>query len=320
MKPDITLSIVTGGNKEMLLEFLRSIKRLSSGVSCEIIILEYKKSDDTYEKVLEEFSEVKFIRARKIKGFGENHNEIAGHASGKYFAVLNDDMILRNNAFKIIVDYMEKNPKVGIAGARLHNPDGTIQPSAFTSFSTPASELYRTLRLDSLVSGDLTSGRDFTTIFGRCSGRHNEAREVMHLMGACLVFKKEIFDSLGGFDEAFKLGYEDQDICRRAALNGWRVVFFPDAEITHIGHQTIGKLGVGYNMKMLESRLFYHKKWNGAAGYFLARVFILTQALQVILISALRLPLSKKSGGAKSEIERGIKMIKISLGKKEPDI
>lgn len=314
--PDLTISIVTGGNCGMVCDFLKSVKKHTASVKYETIILEYKKIDNTEEMIAKEFPEVVFLHAPQVRGYGQNHNDILRRAKGRYLAVLNDDMILENDALGILARYMDAHPEVGVAGAQLLNPDGSIQPSSYVSFSTPVSELTRMVRLDALSKKDLTGGKSFPTVFGRCSGNHDKPHNTAHIMGSCMVFRREVFLESGGFDERFFLGYEDQDICRRIRLKGHKVFYLPEARITHLGHKTVGKTGSSGSLRMIESRIFYHDKWNSRMGSLMARLCIAGQALQVMAAALLLRLVPGKKDYASSELNRAIFTFKKAFTRK----
>jgi hypothetical protein len=312
--PDLTLSIVTGGNRDLVIDFLRSVKHHTKGISYETIVLEYKKTDDTADAISGEFPDARILESDKVRGFGENHNAILHHARGRYVAILNDDMVLKNNALGLMVEYADEHPEAGIIAPRLYNPDGTIQPSSYVSWSTPFAEFMRMLRIDGFLKKDLCGGRDFPTVFGHCSGRHHETREVSHLMGACLVVRRDLMVQVMGFDERFVMGFEDQDLCRRLHNLGHKIVYYPEAEIIHLGHRSIGKEGSDSRIKMLASRLYYHNKWYGEFGGMPVRFILMCQAFEVILGSFVMGIIPGHFNRSRLETARGMDMLRYLLG------
>lgn len=314
IEPDLTLSIVTGGNRNLVMDFLRSIKDHTRGISYETIVLEYKKTDDTKEAVSEEFPEVRILDSDRIRGFGENHNIILHHARGRYVAILNDDMVLKNNALGLMVQYAKEHPEAGVIASRLYNADETIQPSSYVSWSTPFAEFIRMLRLDGFLKKSLCGGRDFLTVFGKCSGRHHETREVKHLMGACLMVRRDLLVQVKGFDERFFMSFEDQDLCRRIHNLGHKIVYYPEAEIVHLGHKSIGMEGSKSRINMLESRFYFHQKWYGDFWGMLVRFFLISQALEVVLGSLIMGIIPGHFNRARLETTRGMDMLRYLLG------
>ena len=65
------------------------------------------------------------------------------------------------------------------------------------------------------------------------------------MTGACLLVRKEAFDEVGGFDERFPVAYNDVDFCLRLRERGWRIVFTPDAILTHVESASFGSHGKG---------------------------------------------------------------------------
>jgi GT2 family glycosyltransferase len=125
---------------------------------------------------------------------------------------------------------MRAHPGVGAAGPRIHNADGTLQPTArkFPDFTTGiagrSSWLTRVLPKNPLSRHNLLGREDA-----------DEALDVDWVSGACLIARRDAFESIGGMDEGFFLYWEDADFCRRLHHAGWRIVYLPAATITHVG-------------------------------------------------------------------------------------
>jgi GT2 family glycosyltransferase len=110
------------------------------------------------------------------------------------------------------------DPRVGVVGCRLKNPDGSPQASS-GSFPT----LFSTIR-----------GLFLPRSRRKCSHRpEGVPQSVDWVTGGCLLVRRECFQQLNGLDDSFFLYYEDVDFCRRAAQGGWTVWFDPSLEITH---------------------------------------------------------------------------------------
>ena len=62
---------------------------------------------------------------------------------------------------------------------------------------------------------------------------HNEALSVDWLSGCCLMIPKNVFEEVNGFDENYFLFNEDVDLCRMVHQTGKKVIYFPEAKVTH---------------------------------------------------------------------------------------
>lgn len=172
---------------------------------------------------------------RPNRGFTGGNNLIlypalqSAHAP-QYALLLNADTIVRPNAFKQLVDFMDQHPNVGIAGSRMENPDGTPQRSAFR-FPSPLSEFEGNLRFG-LVSWLLARW----TVAPPVSG---EACETDWLSGACIIVRREVFRDIGLLDEGYFTYFEDVDFCFNARKAGWPIWYVPTSRVVHlIGRST----------------------------------------------------------------------------------
>lgn len=93
--------------------------------------------------------------------------------------------------------------------------------------------------------------------------------DVDQLMGAALLVRKSVIDRIGGFDESFFMYYEEVDLCRRIKHNGSRIVFLPQASVTHLAGRSSQQIPAVKRIMMLKSMLKYFRKNRGFAITFL---------------------------------------------------
>jgi GT2 family glycosyltransferase len=170
------------------------------------------------------------------RGFTGGHNVILRPALGstdppQYALLLNADTIVRPNAFKALVDFMDENPKVGIATSRLEDPDGTPQRAAFR-FHTPLSEFDRAVRFDAL------SRHLKHLVIG--PSELETAGEAEWVAGASMIIRREVFRDIGLLDEGYFTYFEDIDFCLNARRAGWAIWYVPASRVVHLVSQTTG--------------------------------------------------------------------------------
>jgi GT2 family glycosyltransferase len=149
----------------------------------------------------------------------------------RYFLLLNADTIVRPNAFKGLLDFMDAHPKVGIAGCRLEEPDGTPQRSAFR-FQSPASEFESGLKLG-LVTRLLQRRIVAPPV-------RDEIFETDWVSGACMIVRKEVFRDIGLLDEGLYTYFDDCDFCFNARKAGWSTWYVPTGRVVHLVGQSTG--------------------------------------------------------------------------------
>jgi GT2 family glycosyltransferase len=176
----------------------------------------------------------------------------------EYFLLLNADTIVRPNAFKALLDFMDEHPKVGIAGCRLEEPDGAPQRSAFR-FQSPASEFEATLKLG-LVTRLLAKWMVAPPV-------RNEAFQTDWVTAACMMIRREVFRDVGLLDEGYYTYFDDCDFCFNACKKGWPTWYVPTGHVVHlkgrstgVKRQNPGRLPTYY----FEARRRYFLKNHGA--------------------------------------------------------
>jgi GT2 family glycosyltransferase len=148
-----------------------------------------------------------------------------------YFWLLNPDTVVRVGAGRVLAEFLNRHPRVGIVGSRLEQPDGTPQRSAFRFPS---------------VLGEWENGFRFGPV-SRLLRRHvvappvrAESHPTDWLSGASLMVRRSMLEQVGLLDEGFFLYFEEVDLCRRAARAGWRCWYVPESRVVHLVSQSTG--------------------------------------------------------------------------------
>lgn len=170
-----------------------------------------------------------------------------------YVLLLNSDTIVRPGAFKALVDFMDRNPAVGIAGSRLENPDGTPQRSAFR-FQSPLSEFEANLKLG-LVTRLLSPWIVAPPV-------RNETFPTDWVSGASMIIRRQVLDDVGLLDEGYFTYFDDIDYCFNARQKGWSTWYVPASRVVHLVGQTTGVNSTPKRLPayMLEARRRYFLK------------------------------------------------------------
>jgi GT2 family glycosyltransferase len=149
----------------------------------------------------------------------------------QYVLLLNADTIVRPNAFKILVDFMDQHPNVGIAGSRLEDPDGTPQRSAFR-FPSALSEFEGGLKL-----GPVSRLLERWVVAPPVP---DEACETDWMAGASMIVRREVFRDVGVLDEGYFTFFEDVDFCFNVRKAGWPIWYVPASRVVHLVGQSTG--------------------------------------------------------------------------------
>jgi GT2 family glycosyltransferase len=279
---DLSICILTLNHKQMLSDCLDSIYKNSLHISIEVIIVDSGSNDGTIQMLEAEFPNIKLIKNSKFPGFASSNNTAFEYVSGRYIMILNDDTKVLTDCLRKLVNYMDTNPKTGAIGPKLINSDLSHQYSSYLSFPSLKTELLtKTIQLawlrDKFINIAKTNN-DQLDQYGLRNGNLNKTRYVKHLMGACIMVRKEIIESVGNLDGQFYLSLEDQDWCKRIGDAGWDVVYLPESQVIHFGNQSVSKIS-NFGKIYLQSRCYFQKKHYGFVSYIALRFLILLIAL-----------------------------------------
>jgi len=254
----ISVIIVSFNVKDHLIRCLESLEREENRGLVDIIVVDNASWDGTL-KILEGFLsdsvKTKAISNKENVGFARACNQGAKINGGEYLLFLNPDTVVPAGTLGALAEYMDRNQDVSIIGPRITYPDGSLQMSCGTRLSLKNS-LFESFRLW-VFSRRLFGGSHYR------SWDHDSTRDVDWISGGCMMIKKEIFFELGGFDENYFLYTEDMDLCLRARLKGYRVVYWPKVYATHHEAQSSKVVRTYALTSRYRSRLYYFKKHHG---------------------------------------------------------
>jgi GT2 family glycosyltransferase len=221
-QPLVTLSIVSHGDYENLQKLLESVRKYEEEETLQIIITDNLGND---LPALDPFgwASLTVLRNPKEEGFARNHNRAFRHATGKYFCVLNPDIIFSQSIFPFLSKRLEEQD--ALISPLIFDSKNTLQDS-FRQYPTP----YRLFRRK-------LPGYRFTPLLPDKQG-------VIHpdwIAGMFLFLRSESYRLLGGFDEKFYLYFEDVDICARARGLGLPPLVDSRLRIQHNAQRTSRK-------------------------------------------------------------------------------
>ena len=171
------------------------------------------------------------IQTGRNLGFAAGCNIGTRAAVESCILFLNPDCTLDRGAVSCMVEALETDAGVGMAGGLLTHPDGTEQPGGRRVVPTPWRSFIRAFGLSKLGSRYPKYFSDFLL--------HREPLpdapvEVEAISGACMMVKRQALTDVGPLDEGYFLHCEDLDWCMRFRQKGWKVMFVPGARVVHV--------------------------------------------------------------------------------------
>lgn len=199
----------------------------------QLIVVDNASADGSLQAVLDEFSGVaklQIIRNADNLGFAAACNRGANAATGDFVLFLNPDCMVMEGAVQCLAQALNADPKAGMAGGLLLNPDGKEQAGGRRAVPTPWRSLVRAFHLS--VFEDRWP-RLFTDFNLHKRPLPAKPVELEAISGACTMVKRVAMDNVGPWDEAYFLHCEDLDLCMRYRKNLWTILFVPDARFVH---------------------------------------------------------------------------------------
>ncbi len=214
--------------------------------------------DGVKDLIYKKYPQVIYIDAGKNIGFGSSQNIGLKNKKAKFYLALNPDVeFLEKGTLEKMIEFLNKNSKVGMVGPKLLNTNKTIQNSCY-GFPGITDQFFKRLGIkNKKVNKYLMNNFD-----------HNKTIPVDWLMGSFLMTKQEVVDKIGFFDDRFFMYFEDCDWCRRSINAGWKNFYLSDVKVKH-GHARASDSGNLFSdMKNpmafihLKSWWRYFRKWN----------------------------------------------------------
>lgn len=224
---ELSIIITSYKNPELLKVCIDSIKKNVEKVNYEIIVADSATEEKTTLMMDGDYPEIKFIASKENIGFSGTVNNGLSVAQGEYIFILNGDTIVKKDTVEKLLEYIKNSPSTGIAAPQLLNFNETYQPSTFR-FYTPLTIVYRRTFL-----GKLGFAKKHLNNFLMKDFDHQSEREVDWVMGSALMTSRQAVEKVGKMDDQFKLYFEDTDWCRRFWEHGYKVIYFPEAQIYH---------------------------------------------------------------------------------------
>lgn len=224
---DLSIVIVHYKAPDLLGQCIKSITSQYPELVGKFVIVDNSPEKKTKIYIKENFPKERYIPSRKNVGFASAVNWGINNTDSKYVLVLNQDIVVKEKALEKLCNFMEENHDVAVVGPKLIYTDQEEQRSC-CRFYTPKIVVYRRTFL-----GRMPSAKRELAWFTMENYDRKKTRDVDWIAGAAMLFRPEALDEVGMFDERFFFYFEDVDLCRRFWENGWRVVYYPEAIMTH---------------------------------------------------------------------------------------
>ncbi len=282
MKNSVELSIiiVSYNTKKITRNCLKSIETSlkRSALKYEVVVIDNASTDDSQSQISKLKTQNQNLNLKTIfnsrnVGFAKGNNQGVREAKGKYLLLLNSDTVVIDKAIEKLLSFYKQNElTIQFLGGKLLNKDNSPQPSC-GPFYSPL-----------VIFGALFLKGDY---WGLTRYSPDTVKEVDWISGACILTKKEYYESIEGFDEQIFMYMDEIDLLYRAKEKGYRVFFYPEAEFTHLG--SASSRGRTYPiLQVYRGFLYFYKKHhNTKLSIFLLKFMLQLKSKIAIIIGRL---------------------------------
>lgn len=249
----LSIAIVNWNTGELLAQCLSSIFEHPPSADSEVFVVDNHSSDESILLARQRFPRVNYLLNGTNLGFPAANNQAIRQSRGEYVLLLNPDTIVRKGALDVMVAFLDQHADAGAAGARLLNPDGSLQPSC-----SPAPTLYREFLRMFHLGGVRPDGYHAME-----SWDINKPHQIDVLLGACIMVRKEVLDTIGLMDEAYYMYSEEVDLCERIRRAGWSIFWVPQAQVVHYGGQSTRLAATEMFLQLYRAKIFFFRKHRG---------------------------------------------------------
>ncbi len=262
--PELSIVVVNFNTRGLLHDCLGSIENSQAPPNFELVVVDNASTDGSAEMVESDFPWARVIRNDANRGYAHANNLGLRGCTGRYFLLLNPDTLLPPTALRQMVDFMEANPEVAVAGPKLVRQDGSLDLACRRSFPSPEVSLYRMLGLSRLFARSARFGRYNLTFLDP-----DQPAEVDSVVGAFMMVRASVAGEVGLLDESFFMYGEDLDWAYRIKARGWKVYYYPKVEVLHYKGASSRRHAGKATFEFYRAMYIFYKKHYAAGTNFL---------------------------------------------------
>jgi GT2 family glycosyltransferase/Flp pilus assembly protein TadD len=242
IEPNVGIVIPVYNNLDDTRTCWTSIKK-NTASPYRLVVVDNGSADDVaYEA---DQNNIEVVRNSTNRGFACACNQGIQHTHGDFVVILNNDTIVTPGWLERLLWHFEGDEEVGI-----------VAPS--TNFAASVQQIPVSYKSEK----DLYSFSEEVYSLNR-----HRSVEVAKVVGVCMMIRRKMLEEIGLFDTRFGLGnFEDDDLCLRARLSGYKVLWARDTFVHHSGSKTFRIVEVDYSKLMEENRRKFEAKWAGIAA------------------------------------------------------
>jgi N-acetylglucosaminyl-diphospho-decaprenol L-rhamnosyltransferase len=246
-----------------------SVRPLTTFEGVQVLLTDNASTDDSVTTVAD--LPVSVLVLEENKGFGAGCNAGWRRGSSPLVLFLNPDATIDEESLRRLAAVLENDPKVGLVGPRILEPDGSL------AFSQRRFPRLRSTYARALFLHRIFKRAGWADELVREPAAYERASSPDWVSGACMFVRRSVLEEVDGFDERFFLYCEDKDLCQRIRAAGYDVRYEPSATAQHHGGASAPRAGL--LPVLARSRVTYARKHSGTVAASLETLGVALNAL-----------------------------------------
>ena len=289
--PRISVTIINWNTHELLLRCLASLRADPASAGWQVVVIDNGSDEDPTGRVLQQWPDVDMVRSDTNLGFSAGNNLAAERATGEYLLFLNADTEVSVGAVEGLAGFLDEHTEAGAVGPRMVSADGGPQASS-GQFPGALAYLRDTLHLGKLVGWLRPLRRRWYPWLDE-----EGSVKVDYVPGAGLMIRREAFEAVGGWPEAYFFYGEDAELCLRLRETPTPVTcLLRDVEVVHHHGGSVAGLALWNTVAANRGALLFAARNRPALSLLGLRAAILLGNLPRLALCALALPLGALLG------------------------
>lgn len=265
---ELSIIIINYNTSDYTIQCVKSIfEHTSSELKFNIIIVDNHSNTEDVNKLENYLNELNNPKIALLKnhinvGFGGGNMIGCQFSDATYYAFINNDSLLLNDCFSIIINQMKQNDEYGICSPQSYKENGKFLPT-LDHYSSPLKELFGRYFLEKINQKKYPNRKI----------EYTEPQKGQFVSGSFMVVKADDFWNVGGFDTNIFLYQEETDLCIRLAKMNKFAYLIPEAKYIHFhGASTPKSIEIKTELKI--SLLYVIRKHYGYINYRLILLFL----------------------------------------------
>lgn len=264
----VDIVIISYNTCNLTLQCIDSIIKTTSNLNIRLTLVDNSSVDDTLERVMEIYPQVRIIKNNENFGYSKALNIGVKQCDSEIIITCNSDVIYHENSISELLNYIYEHPDTGLVGPQQVFPGMKWELSYgyIPGIGCGLKRLFNIEKTVYLIDKLLLNKRI----------KSGKPKEVGYIDGAIFVFRRKAYIDLGGFDEDFFFYTDDIEFSHRLHLKNWKVIFLPTSVVTHIRGASSAKIGFDKEklITLVQGRVLFCKKYRSK---FVTKTYILIE-------------------------------------------